>query len=235
MLELVDVEAGYGALAILHGVSMSVAPGQVVSLIGSNGAGKSTTMRAAAGLLRPRRGAVVLDDKDITKVSPEKRVALGIGQVPEGRQIFMGLSVHDNLLLGAFRKRKGRDEALDEVFRLFPVLAERRRQSAGSLSGGQAQMLAIGRALMSRPSYLLMDEPSLGLAPIVVSRMFETIQRLAQSGLGILLAEQNVTRTLAISHEANVMERGRIVLKGTGEELRRNDDVIKAYLGGAAA
>lgn len=235
MLELVEVEAGYGALAVLHGVSMSVAPGQVVSLIGSNGAGKSTTMRAAAGLLRPRRGAVVLDGKDITKVSAEKRVALGIGHVPEGRQIFMGLSVHDNLLLGAFRNRKGRDEALDEVFRLFPVLAERRRQSAGSLSGGQAQMLAIGRALMSRPRYLLMDEPSLGLAPIVVSMMFDTIQRLAQTGLGILLAEQNVTRTLAISHEGNVMERGRIVLKGTGEELRTNDDVIKTYLGGAAA
>jgi branched-chain amino acid transport system ATP-binding protein len=235
MLELEDIEAGYGSLAVLHGVSMSVAPGQVISLIGSNGAGKSTTIRAVAGVIRPRRGRIVLDGNDITKVAAEKRAALGIGQVPEGRQIFQGLSVLDNLMLGAFRKRKDRGEVLEEVFELFPILEERQRQSAGNLSGGQAQMLAIGRALMCRPTYLLMDEPSLGLAPILVTKMFETIERLAGTGLGILLAEQNATRTLAISNQGNVMERGRIVLSGTGDELRANDDVITTYLGGAAA
>lgn len=235
MLELEDIEAGYGSLAVLHGVSMSVAPGQVISLIGSNGAGKSTTIRAVAGVIRPRQGRIVLDGTDITKVAAEKRAALGIGQVPEGRQIFQGLSVLDNLMLGAFRKRKHRGEVLGEVFELFPILEERQHQSAGDLSGGQAQMLAIGRALMCRPTYLLMDEPSLGLAPILVTKMFKTIERLADSGLGILLAEQNATRTLAISNQGNVMERGRIVLSGTGDELRANDDVIATYLGGAAA
>jgi len=235
MLELEDIEAGYGSLAVLHGVSMSVAPGQVISLIGSNGAGKSTTIRAVAGVIRPRQGRIVLDGTDITKVAAEKRAALGIGQVPEGRQIFQGLSVLDNLMLGAFRKRKHRGEVLGEVFELFPILEERQHQSAGDLSGGQAQMLAIGRALMCRPTYLLMDEPSLGLAPILVTKMFKTIERLADTGLGILLAEQNATRTLAISNQGNVMERGRIVLSGTGDELRANDDVIATYLGGAAA
>lgn len=235
MLELRDVEAGYGGLTVLRGVSMNVAPGQIVSLIGSNGAGKSTTIRAVAGLIRPRRGSVVVDGKDITRVAAERRAVLGIGQVPEGRQIFQGLSVLDNLQLGAFRRRKGRDEVLREVFDLFPILEERQRQRAGNLSGGEAQMLAIGRALMCRPTYLLMDEPSLGLAPILVAKMFATIERLAGTGLGILLAEQNATRTLAISNQGNVMERGRIVLSGTGEELRTNDDVIATYLGGAAA
>lgn len=236
MLELVGIEAGYNnATTVLNDVAIAVEPGQVVSLIGSNGAGKSSTIRVAAGLLKPRRGQVLLDGVDITKMAAEKRAVLGIGQVPEGRQIFAGLTVHDNLMLGAFRRQKGRHRVLREVFDLFPILEERHLQAAGSLSGGQAQMLAIGRALMCRPRYMLMDEPSLGLAPILVSRMFEIIEQLADRGIGVLLAEQNATRTLAISSRANVLERGRIIIKGTGEELRANDDVVAAYLGGRAA
>jgi branched-chain amino acid transport system ATP-binding protein len=237
VLRLIDIRAGYDNADVLHGVSLDVARGAVASLLGSNGAGKTTAMRVAGGYLQPRagRGKVLLAGQDITNVPAEGRAELGIGQVLEGRHLFSGMSVMDNLELGG-RSLTGRERAkvLAEVLEMFPILGERRRQAAGSLSGGEAQMLAIGRALMCKPRYLLMDEPSLGLAPLIVASLLEKIAQLAQEhDLGILLAEQNASLALAVSTTGYVMERGAITMSGAASQLQGNQEVVDRYLGGA--
>lgn len=237
MLRLLSIRAGYDNADVLHGISLEVKRGAIVTLLGSNGAGKTTLMRVAGGYLRPRPGSgrVWLDDQDITDVPAERRAAIGIGQVLEGRHLFSTMSVMDNLQLGGKALRRGeRSNILDEVLHLFPILKTRRHQASGSLSGGEAQMLAIGRALMCKPQYLLMDEPSLGLAPLITSALLEKISQLARDrGLGILLAEQNATLALKISHTGYVMERGLIVLTDEAHRLRGNQEVIDRYLGGS--
>jgi branched-chain amino acid transport system ATP-binding protein len=230
------VNASYGQLHVLKGVSLHVNEGEIVALLGANGAGKSTTLRAICGLLRPASGQVNLAGDSLLGTNTEALVARGLTQVPEGRQIFGPLSVHDNLLLGAYtqlrRKQKTQvQEDLHRVYDMFPRLAERRRQRGGSLSGGEQQMLAIGRALMSRPRLLLLDEPCLGLAPLIAQQIMQTVAELRDHGTTVLLVEQNVPAALAIADRGYVMETGKIVLEGTSEELLRNRDVRRAYLG----
>lgn len=231
-LSLNEVHGGYGGVQILREVSLDVEPGSIVALVGNNGAGKTSTLRAVAGLLRVTSGTITVDGVSVVGAPPHRRAGMGIGHVPEGRQLFPEMSVMDNLLLGAYRNRAATKDALGEVFDLFPVLEERRTQQARSLSGGQAQMLAIGRAMMSRPRYLLLDEPSLGLSPLLVERMFEAIASLAARGAGVLLAEQNATRALAISQAAHVLENGRIALSGDGPSLLNRPEIVESYLGG---
>lgn len=233
LLELENVSARYGAIQALRDVSLEVDKGQIVSLIGANGAGKSTTLRVISGLLRPYEGDVRFDGKSLTKMTAAEIVAQGVVQSPEGRQVFARISVEDNLRLGAYSQRKLPDAMapMAEVYDLFPVLKERRRQPAGTLSGGEQQMLALGRALMARPKVLLLDEPSLGLAPVVVERIFEVVNQIVEEGLTVLLVEQNANLALSISHHAYVLEVGSVALKGTGEELLQNDRVRAAYLG----
>ena len=233
MLELRDVHVHYGNIRALQGVSMSVAQGELVALIGSNGAGKTTTLRTISGLLRPSPGAITFEGAEIQRASTDRIVALGISHCPEGRRIFGSLSVRENLVLGAVSRS---DQAaiaadMDMVFTLFPLLQERLRQAGGTLSGGEQQMLAIGRALMSRPRLLLLDEPSLGLAPLMVERIFETIAELKRQGRTILLVEQNVHHALDIADRAYVMETGRITLEGPAAVLRRDPQVERSYLG----
>jgi branched-chain amino acid transport system ATP-binding protein len=232
-LALDDLHAGYGDVAVLRGVSLDVAPGEIVALVGANGAGKTTTLRAVSGLLRPTGGTVRFDGERIDGRPPHEIVARGLLQVPEGRKIFPSLTVDENLALGAYRRgpRGERPAALARVHALFPVLAGRRRQAAGTLSGGEQQMLAIGRSLMGRPRLLLLDEPSLGLAPLVVDRIFEAIRAINAEGIAVLLVEQNVQRSLAIAHRAFVLEQGRVVLAGPGRELLAREEVRTAYLG----
>lgn len=236
MLRLINVRAGYDSADVLHGVSIEVEHGSIATLLGSNGAGKTTLMRVAGGYLRPRPGSgkVMLDDRDITHIPAEHRSAIGIGQVLEGRHLFSGMSVADNLQLGGKALRRSeRAVVLDEVLAMFPILKERRTQAAGSLSGGEAQMLAIARALMCKPRYLLMDEPSLGLAPLITSALLQRVGELARErGLGVLLAEQNASLALAISDTGYVMERGAIGLAGQAGRLQGNQEVIDRYLGG---
>jgi branched-chain amino acid transport system ATP-binding protein len=234
-LRLSEVHGGYGATKVLVGVSVEVEPGSVVALLGSNGAGKTSTLRAVAGLLSLTAGSVSVDGNDLARRRPCDRPADGIGHVPEGRQLFAGMSVLDNLRLGAYATRRATEEMLGEVFALFPVLAEKRRARAGSLSGGQAQMLAIGRALMCRPRYLLLDEPSLGLSPMNVDRVFETILELAHRGVGIMLAEQNASRALEIAQTGYVLDQGRVTISGPGNELLGRSEIVESYLGGASA
>lgn len=224
---------GYGRTTVLEDVSVEVGPGEVVALLGSNGSGKSTSLRLIAGLTPLESGSVVVDGADLTRQRAEARPRHGIAHVPEGRQLFPLLSVEDNLRLGAFTRRKEAGDALEFVYALFPILAERRSQQAGSLSGGQAQMLAIGRGLMCRPKYVLLDEPALGLAPMVIARVFETVAELARDGVGVLVAEQNAKVALAAADRAYVLERGRVVLAGTGAELLDDERVAESYLGGA--
>jgi branched-chain amino acid transport system ATP-binding protein len=233
MLELRDVHVRYGNIRALHGVSLRVARGELVALIGSNGAGKTTTLRAISGLLRPAHGAIDFEGADISKAATDRIVALGISHCPEGRRVFGGLTVAENLRLGAVAQsdRRAVADDLEMVFGLFPLLKERLGQAAGTLSGGEQQMLAIGRALMSRPRLLLLDEPSLGLAPLLVERIFETIAELKRQGRTILLVEQNVHHALDVADRAYVMETGRITLDGPAPVLRHDPKVEQSYLG----
>jgi branched-chain amino acid transport system ATP-binding protein len=233
MLQIDGLEAFYGRVRALASVTLSVDTGEIVALIGSNGAGKTTTLRTISGLVRAARGRVSFAGQDITAVPAAKRVELGIGHVPEGRRLFPRMSVQDNLTLGAYT-RNDRDEIEKDrqrVFQLFPRLKERQTQIAGTLSGGEQQMLAIGRAMMTRPKVLMMDEPSLGLAPILVQTIFQIIQEINQQGIPILLVEQNAQQALNVAHRGYVLETGSIVKEGTGQELLQSEDVAKAYLG----
>jgi branched-chain amino acid transport system ATP-binding protein len=233
MLELADVHVRYGNIRALQGVSLRVESGELVALIGSNGAGKSTTLRTISGLLRPSQGAITFEGADITTAPTDRIVAMGISQCPEGRHIFGSLTVAENLRLGAVSRSDGSAIAtdLEMVFELFPLLKERIGQAGGTLSGGEQQMLAIGRALMSRPRLLLLDEPSLGLAPLMVERIFGTIAELKRQGRTILLVEQNVHQALDVADRAYVVETGRITLDGEAAVLRQDPKVEQSYLG----
>ena len=233
MLELDGLHVRYGNIRALQGVSLTVERGELVALIGSNGAGKTTVLRTISGLLRPSEGTITFEGADITRAPTDHIVGLGIAHCPEGRRIFGGLSVSENLRLGAVAQRDGAAATadLEMVFGLFPLLKERLSQAGGTLSGGEQQMLAIGRALMSRPRLLLLDEPSLGLAPLMVERIFETIAELKGQGRTILLVEQNVHHALDIADRAYVLETGRITLEGPADILRRNPKVEQSYLG----
>jgi branched-chain amino acid transport system ATP-binding protein len=234
LLAVEDLDVAYGAVAALRGVSLAVAAGEVVTLIGANGAGKTTLLRTISGLLAPRRGRIRFAGTELTRVPAHRIVALGVSQVPEGRIVFPNLSVRDNLELGAYvrRDRSGIRADLERMFTLFPRLRERERQRAGTLSGGEQQMLAIARALMSRPRLLLMDEPSLGLAPILVREIFRTVAEISRQGMTILLVEQNAHMALGVADRGYVMETGSIVLSDTRDNLLRNAEVKSAYLGG---
>ncbi len=218
----------------IKGISFEVQDGEIVTLIGANGAGKTTTMHAISGLIKAQEGSIMLDGVELTKVPGHKIVGMGLAQVPEGRHVFAQQTVEENLLLGAYLRKDRGDitRELEEVYQTFPRLGERSTQPAGTLSGGEQQMLAMGRALMTSPKILLMDEPSMGLSPLLVSEIFQIIEEINQKGTTILLVEQNAKRALAIAHHAYVLETGRITLEGTGEELARDERVRKAYLGG---
>ena len=233
MLRLEGIDAFYGDLQALAEVSLEVRDGEIVALVGANAAGKSTTLRVISGLVTPRRGRVLLSDADLTGVPAHRRVDRGIVQVPEGRRLFPFMTVAENLLLGAHaaRARDERDRTLAHVYELFPVLGERRTQLAGSLSGGEQQMCAIGRALMARPRILMLDEPTLGLAPVLVARIFETVRTINGQGVTVLLVEQNVRQALTLAHRACVLESGRLVLEGQARELLGDDRLKRAYLG----
>ena len=234
MLEIKDLYVRYGMIEAIKGISFEVRDGEIVTLIGSNGAGKTTTMHAISGLLKPASGSIMLDGVELTKTQNHKIVSMGLAQVPEGRRVFAQQTVEENLLLGAYaRKDKdGIQKDLDHVYDLFPRLLERKKQPAGTLSGGEQQMLAMARALMSRPKILLMDEPSMGLSPLLVKEIFRIIQDINKEGTTILLVEQNAKMALAIADRAYVLETGKITLEGTGEELSASEEVRKAYLGG---
>jgi branched-chain amino acid transport system ATP-binding protein len=233
LLRLEGIDAFYGDLQALADVSLEVRDGEIVALVGANAAGKSTTLRVISGLVTPRRGRVLLSDADLTGVPAHRRVDRGIVQVPEGRRLFPFMTVAENLLLGAHaaRARDERDRTLAHVYELFPVLGERRTQLAGSLSGGEQQMCAIGRALMARPRILMLDEPTLGLAPVLVARIFETVRTIHGQGVTVLLVEQNVRQALTLAHRACVLESGRLVLEGPARELLGDDRLKRAYLG----
>jgi branched-chain amino acid transport system ATP-binding protein len=231
MLELRDLHVAYGGIRALNGVSLRVEEGEVVALIGSNGAGKSTTLKTVSGLLKPRQGAVVFQGADITGAAPDRIVAMGISHCPEGRRIFGGLTVRENLLLGAVQRRGDVQADLEWIYGLFPILKQRLSQNGGTLSGGEQQMLAIGRALMSRPRLLLLDEPSLGLAPLLVERIFEVLAELKSRGTTMLLVEQNVHRALDVADRAYVIETGQVTLSGPVDELKHNRQVEQSYLG----
>ena len=233
MLRLEGVDAFYGDLQALYGVSLEVEQGRVFALVGANAAGKSTTLRVISGLVTPRQGRVIFDGRDLTRVPAHQRVDLGIVQVPEGRRLFPFMSVVENLLLGAHtpRARAAVDETLRHVYTMFPVLEDRRAQLAGSLSGGEQQMCAIGRALMARPRVLMLDEPTLGLAPVLVSRIFETVRTINADGMTVLLVEQNVRQALTLADRAAVLESGHLVLSGRGPELLGDERLKRAYLG----
>ena len=233
MLRLEGIDAFYGDLQALYDVSLEVEQGRVFALVGANAAGKSTTLRVISGLVTPRRGRVVLDGRDLTEVPAHARVDLGIVQVPEGRRLFPFMTVSENLLLGAHspRGRAVREATLKYVYTLFPVLEERRAQLAGSLSGGEQQMCAIGRALMAKPRVLMLDEPTLGLAPVLVKRIFDTVRTINADGMTIMLVEQNVRQALTLAQRAAVLESGHLVLHGQGAELLGDDRLKRAYLG----
>ena len=233
ILKVDNINVYYGAIHAIKGVSFHVDRGEVVTLIGANGAGKSTTLQTISGLLRSRTGSVDFLGENISRLPPHKIVERGLAQVPEGRRIFLQMTVQENLEMGAYtRSGSGVDEDLEKVFAQFPRLKERRRQVAGTLSGGEQQMLAIGRALMSSPKLLMLDEPSMGLAPILVEQIFDILRRLHENGTTILLVEQNAQMALSVADRAYVMETGSISLSGTGRELAESDQVKKAYLGG---
>lgn len=234
LLDIRDLSAAYGPVGVLDQVSLSVGVGEIVCLIGANGAGKTTTLRCASGLIAPRSGSIAFAGQDISQAPPHRIVELGLAHVPEGRRIFPRLSVIENLRLGAFLRSDQAAIAQDveRAFALFPILAERRGQPGGTLSGGEQQMLAIARALMSRPRLLLMDEPSMGVAPLITQRIFETIRALNQEGLAILLVEQNARMALAMSSRGYVLETGRVTVKGLASHLANDERVKKAYLGG---
>ena len=236
MLKIKNLESGYGNLKVLRRVSMHVSPGEIVTIIGANGAGKTTLLHSISGLLKVRAGEVLFDKEDILRVTTEKIVSLGCSLVPEGRQVFSTMTVRENLLLGASvqyrRNRKERvHEDLERMYDLFPRLREREKQLAGTLSGGEQQMLAIGRALMARPRLIMMDEPSMGLAPLIVKDIFQIIMKLRNEGDTVLLVEQNAKAALSIADRGYVLETGRIILQGPADDLLSNKDVQRAYLG----
>ena len=234
LLEVNNLEVYYGVICALKGISFHVNEGEIVSLIGANGAGKTTMMQSVVGLIPKKNGTVIFDGQDITKTPCHKIVQLGMTQVPEGRRIFQELSVYENLMMGAYtvKDQQKFKEDIEGIYQRFPRLAERRNQIAGTLSGGEQQMLAMSRALMIHPKLLMLDEPSMGLAPILVDQIFSIIKELNESGTTILLVEQNASKALEIAHRAYVMETGSITLSGTGIELAQSDEVRKAYLGG---
>ncbi|MGQ9554134.1 MAG: ABC transporter ATP-binding protein [Anaerolineae bacterium] len=233
MLEVEDVHTYYGNIQALRGVSLNVQKGEIVTLIGANGAGKSTTLNTISGILKPRQGRVLLDGEDITQLPAHKVVARGISQAPEGRRIFGRLTVLENLEMGAFLRqdKEGIRREMERVFALFPVLGKRRKQIGGTLSGGEQQMLAIGRALMARPNILLLDEPSMGLAPLLVQEIFNTLVEINREGTTILLVEQNAHLALSIAARAYVLQSGRVALEGSSAAVAANPDVRHAYLG----
>jgi branched-chain amino acid transport system ATP-binding protein len=233
LLEIDNVTLAYGRIQALHGISLTVGQGEVVALIGANGAGKSTTMRAVSGLRPVSQGTIRFDGEDITKMRADLRVVRGVSQSPEGRGIFPGMTVRENLEMGAYtrRNRSEIDEDMERAFTLFPRLREREKQAGGTLSGGEQQMLAVGRALMSRPKLLLLDEPSMGLAPMLIQQIFDIIVEINQQGTTVLLVEQNAQQALSRAHRAYVLETGRIVKEGTGADLLNDPAVKDAYLG----
>ena len=232
LLEVDDIHTYYGNIHALKGVSLAVEQGEIVTLIGGNGAGKTTTLNTISGILRPRTGTVRLDGKDLGTVAPHKVVALGVVQVPEGRRTFARLTVEENLRMGGYTVSKQEvDDGVQRAFEMFPRLKERRTQVAGTLSGGEQQMLAMGRALMSKPKVLLLDEPSMGLAPVLVDAIFDTIRKLHAEGTTILLIEQNARMALQVADRGYVIESGKILLTDTAENLRENEDVQNSYLG----
>lgn len=233
MLEVKNLEVYYGMIQAIKGISFEVNEGEVISLIGANGAGKTTTLHAVTGLIAPRAGQIIFEGNDITKVPGHKLVSMGIAHVPEGRRVFAQLSVYENLKLGAFtRKDKNEtEETLQQIYARFPRLKERKNQLAGTLSGGEQQMLAMGRALMSKPRIILMDEPSMGLSPIYVNEIFNIIKEVSKAGTTVLLVEQNAKKALSIADRAYVLETGRISLSGNASDLLNDESVKKAYLG----
>lgn len=234
MLSLKNISVKYGGFTAVHDINIELSEGEIVVLLGSNGAGKSTTFRTISGLSKPSKGEIFFEGKSLNKVSADRIVQLGIGQCPEGRKLFPAMTVQENLKMGAFVHRRKKDEikkSLEHVYELFPILRDKNDDAAGSLSGGQQQMLAIGRALMSKPKLMLLDEPSVGLAPLIVEQMFEVIQQINREGTTILLAEQNANAALKIADKGYVFENGSIVLQGSSEELFANDEIRKAYIG----
>jgi branched-chain amino acid transport system ATP-binding protein len=232
LLDIRGVCAGYGRTEVLHNVDMAIAPGEIIALLGSNGAGKSTLNRTISGLLRPRAGSILFEGRTIDRARPSEIVELGLIHVPEGRRIFPNMTVLENLDLGSYRRASARrPQNRERVFSIFPRLAERRSQNAGTLSGGEQQMLAIGRGLMAEPRLLILDEPSLGLSPRLVEDLFALISRIHADGLAILLVEQNVVQSLMLAARAYILEQGEIVLSGIASELRDNPDLKRAYLG----
>ena len=230
MLEVKDLEVYYGMIQAIKGISFEVNKGEVIALIGANGAGKTTTLHTITGLLSPKKGSVMFEGKDITKIPAHK---MGMAHVPEGRRVFADLSVYENLKLGAYTRKdkENLNKDLESIYERFPRLAERKNQSAGTLSGGEQQMLAMGRALMSKPSIILMDEPSMGLSPILVNEIFDIIESISKSGTTVLLVEQNAKKALSIADRAYVLETGKIVTSGKASELLEDDSIKKAYLG----
>ena len=233
MLELDGVGAGYGAIEVLKGISLRVDEGEIVTLIGANGAGKTTTLMTIAGLVKARAGKITFEGKDLTKIPPHQIVGLGLAQSPEGRKIFPRLTVRENLEMGAFTRRDppGVAKDLDKVFELFPILKERQKQAGGTLSGGEQQMLAVGRAMMARPRLLMLDEPSLGLAPLIVAKIFDVVRELNRQGTTVLLVEQNARMALKLAHRGYVMETGSIVMADRAETLLNDKRIQDAYLG----
>ena len=233
MLEVRDLQVYYGMIHAIKGISFDVNQGEVIALIGANGAGKTTTLHTITGLLAPKSGSVLFEGKDITKVPAHKIVSMGMAHVPEGRRVFAELSVYENLKMGAYTRKdkKEIEESLANVYKRFPRLEERKNQMAGTLSGGEQQMLAMGRALMSKPKIILMDEPSMGLSPIFVNEIFDIIQQVSKTGTTVLLVEQNAKKALSIADRAYVLETGKIVLTGDAKELMDNESIKKAYLG----
>lgn len=234
MLKVDNIDVYYGAIHAIKGISIEVPKGEIVTLVGSNGAGKSTTLRTISGLMKPKNGMILFEDKNIVGVPAHKIVGMGLCQVPEGRHVFANMSVMENLELGAYLRndKDGIARDLEDVFKKFPRLLERKDQISGTLSGGEQQMLAMGRALMSRPRLLLLDEPSMGLAPLLVKEIFNIIKEINESGTTVLLVEQNANMALSIADKAYVLETGRIALAGTAQELASSEAVRKAYLGG---
>ena len=232
LLKIDDIHVYYGAIHAIKGVSFEVNEGEIVALIGANGAGKSTILKTVSGLMHPRSGAITFMDQNITHMDAYKLVRHGLAHVPEGRRIFLQMTVQENLDMGAFTQKSASKEDLDAVFDLFPRLKERRHQVAGTLSGGEQQMLAMSRALMSHPKLMMLDEPSMGLAPILVDQIFSIIKNLHAAGTTILLVEQNASKALEIADRAYVLETGKVTLSSTGAELSQSDQVRKAYLGG---
>ena len=234
LLEVKDINVYYGVIQALKGISFEVDEGEIVALIGANGAGKTTTMQSIMGLIHPKTGSIYYNGERIDNIPTHKIVKMGMTQVPEGRHVFQELTVYENLMMGAYtvKDKEAIKKDVEEMFKLFPRLEERRNQIAGTLSGGEQQMLAISRALMSHPKLLLLDEPSMGLSPILVNEVFDIIKHIHSEGTTILVVEQNAEKALQIADKAYVLETGSIILKGTGKELRDNDSVKKAYLGG---